>query len=55
MATAITTRSAFIRLGFTAAALAAMTDFQIIDSTDDIKPILDAEVEGLFKVIQHPG
>ena len=55
MAAAIKIRSAFVRLGFTAAALEAMTDVQIIDSTDDIKLILDADAEGLCKVVRSPG
>ena len=49
MAAAITIRSGFFRLG------SAMTDVQSIDSTDDIKLLLDADVEGLCKVVRRPG
>ena len=55
MAAAITIRSDFVHLGFTAAASAAMTDVQSIYLTDYIKLIFDADVEGLCKVVRSPG
>ena len=49
MAAAIIIRSCFFRLG------SAMTDVQNIDSTDDIKLLLDDDFEGLCKVVRRPG
>ena len=48
-------RTAFGRLGFSAAAAAAIVNEQAIDSVKELRLLSDKEVENLCKVVRRPG
>eukprot|EP00978_Attheya_sp_CCMP212_P030444 scaffold112006_cov46-Attheya_sp.AAC.1 len=55
MADLASTRQLLVRMCFTNAAAAIITDEQGIDEMSEIKILTDSEIEGLCKVVRRPG
>eukprot|EP00978_Attheya_sp_CCMP212_P025810 scaffold83821_cov30-Attheya_sp.AAC.1 len=55
MADLASTRQLLVRMRFTNAAAAIITDEQGIDEMSEIKILTDSEIEGLCKVVRRPG
>eukprot|EP00978_Attheya_sp_CCMP212_P044354 scaffold307752_cov47-Attheya_sp.AAC.1 len=54
MADLVSTRQLLVRMRFTNAAAAIITDEQGIDELSEIKILTDSEIEGLCKVVRRP-